>query len=103
MMSAASPAVASMGSVIAGTLMTSPIGAVSGRCGSTMRPITSCRVKMPSGLACASTTGMEPIRWSSIVFSAAPSGVPMKHVTGACRSKAPSDVASPRCSVSVAA
>ena len=50
MTSAASPAVASARSVMAGALITSRIAAESGRCGSTTRPITSCRVKMPIGL-----------------------------------------------------
>ena len=53
----------SPGSVIAGALITSPIGVASGRgCGSTTRPMTSCRVKMPSGRPSASTTGSEPMR-----------------------------------------
>ncbi len=44
---AASPAVAVAGSVIAGVLMTSRIGTVSGRCASTTRSMTSWRVKIP--------------------------------------------------------
>ena len=68
-----------------------------------MRPITSCRVKMPAGLPSASTIGSEPMRRSSISASASLSGIEGGTVTGALRSSAASGVERPRCSVTVAA
>ena len=96
---AASPAVACIGSVITGVLITPPIGSARPTPGSTMRPITSCRVKMPTGRPASSTTGSDPMRRSSIMRSASPSGVAGATVTGSLRISAPSDVARPRCSV----
>ena len=49
-----------------------------GAAASTTRPITSWRVKIPSGRSSASTTGSEPMRRCSMSRSASPIGVPAR-------------------------